>query len=266
MPLTATAQWAQELAAWAIDPQILAAAPESPWGFPPALFKADRRVDAVGGLGATVERVAEILKEGGSVVDVGCGGGGATIPALSAGVVAVGVDESDAMVQEYATAAAARGALVHTVRGTYPDVAAQIPLCDVVVAANVVYNVPVIDAFLRALAAQTTRRVVIELTERHPLTSLGPLWLHFHGQARPDGPTYEQFLAVLDELGFGYQIELGQREPTIRTADPEAYAEWTRRRLCLGPERQPEVDRLLTEMGPPPLINVATIWWDRAAA
>jgi hypothetical protein len=74
MPLTATAQWAQELAAWAIDPRILAAAHESPWGFPSALFKADRRVDAVGGLGATVERVAEILQDGGSVVDVGCGG------------------------------------------------------------------------------------------------------------------------------------------------------------------------------------------------
>jgi SAM-dependent methyltransferase len=266
MPLTATAKWAHELAGWAIDPKIVAAAPESPWGFPPELFKADRRVDAVGGVGPTVERITEVLADGGSVLDVGCGGGGATVPALTAGVVAVGVDESEEMLREYAAAAAARGALVHTIRGTYPEVAAQIPLCDVVVAANVVYNVPVIDAFLRALAVQATRRVVIEVTERHPLASLSPLWSHFHGQARPSGPTYEDFLAVLNELGVGYQIELGQREPTIRTADPEAYAAWTRRRLCLGPERQPEVDRLLNEMGPPPLVNVATIWWDRPAA
>jgi SAM-dependent methyltransferase len=265
MPLTASAHWAQELAGWAIDPSILAAAPESPWGFPPELFSADRRVDAVGGVGATVARVAEILVDGGSVLDVGCGGGSATVPALTAGVVAVGVDESEDMLQEYATAATARGALVHTVLGRYPDVAAQIPLSDVVVAANVVYNVPAIDDFVRALATQATRRVVIELPERHPMTTLGPLWLHFHGQARPSGPTYEDLLAVLHELGIAYQIELGQREPTIRTADPQAYAEWTRRRLCLGPERQPEVDRLLTEMGPPPLINVATVWWDRPA-
>jgi SAM-dependent methyltransferase len=265
MPLTASAHWAQELAAWAIEPRILAAAPEPPWGFPAELFKADRRADAVGGVGATVERVSEILVDGGSVLDVGCGGGGATVPALTAGVVAVGVDESEDMLKEYATAAAARGALVHTVRGTYPDVAAQIPLCDVVVAANVVYNVPAIGGFLQALAAHATRRVVIELTERHPMTTLGPLWLHFHGQARPSGPTYEDFLAVLHELGIDYQIELGQREPTIRTADPEAYAAWTRRRLCLGPERQPEVDRLLAEMGPPTLINIATVWWDSPA-
>jgi SAM-dependent methyltransferase len=237
-----------------------------PRGFPPELFNADRRVDAVGGVGATVERISEILADGGSVLDVGCGGGGATVPALTAGVVAVGVDESEDMLREYATAAAARGALVHTVRGTFPDVASQIPLCDVVVAANVVYNVSAIDVFLQALAVQATRRVVIELTERHPMTSLGPLWLHFHGQARPSGPTYEDLLAVLNELGAGYQLELGQREPTIRTADPEAYAAWTRRRLCLGPERQPEVDRLLDDMGPPPLVNVATIWWDRPVA
>jgi SAM-dependent methyltransferase len=266
MPLPASAKWAQELAGWAIDPKILASAPESPWGFPPELFNADRRVDAVGGVGATVERISEILADGGSVLDVGCGGGGATVPALTAGVVAVGVDESEDMLREYATAAAARGALVHTVRGTFPDVASQIPLCDVVVAANVVYNVSAIDVFLQALAVQATRRVVIELTERHPMTSLGPLWLHFHGQARPSGPTYEDLLAVLNELGAGYQLELGQREPTIRTADPEAYAAWTRRRLCLGPERQPEVDRLLDDMGPPPLVNVATIWWDRPVA
>jgi SAM-dependent methyltransferase len=266
MPLTASAHWAQELAGWAIDPRILAAAPEPPWGFPPELFRADRRADAVGGVGATVERVSEIVADGGSVLDVGCGGGGATVPALTAGVVAVGVDESADMLQEYATAAAARGALVHTVLGTYPDVASQIPLCDVVVAANVVYNVPVIDRFLQALATQAIRRVVIELTERHPLTMLAPLWQHFHGQARPAGPTYEDFVAVLQELGIGHQIELGQREPTIRTADPEAYAAWTRRRLCLEAERQPEVDRLLAEMGPPALINVATIWWDRPVA
>jgi hypothetical protein len=36
--MTAAEQWADELAAWRIDPAILAAAPESPYGFPPALF------------------------------------------------------------------------------------------------------------------------------------------------------------------------------------------------------------------------------------
>jgi len=38
----ATERWAAELAAWAIDPELLAAAPESPYGFPAGLFGADR--------------------------------------------------------------------------------------------------------------------------------------------------------------------------------------------------------------------------------
>jgi len=34
----ASARWGRQLAAWAIPESVLAAAPESPWGFPPGLF------------------------------------------------------------------------------------------------------------------------------------------------------------------------------------------------------------------------------------
>jgi hypothetical protein len=35
---TAAEHWRDELRRWAIPPQIIAAAPESPWGFPTELF------------------------------------------------------------------------------------------------------------------------------------------------------------------------------------------------------------------------------------
>src|SRR5260370_12836119 len=41
--ISAAEQWTQALAAWAIPPEILAAAPESPWGFPTEGFA--RRAD-----------------------------------------------------------------------------------------------------------------------------------------------------------------------------------------------------------------------------
>jgi hypothetical protein len=40
-PMTLAARkWASDLAAWAIPPEILAQAPESPWIHPPVLFQA----------------------------------------------------------------------------------------------------------------------------------------------------------------------------------------------------------------------------------
>ena len=45
--MTAAQQWADELAAWAIDPEILAAAPEPPDELPPEVFAAGQDRDAV---------------------------------------------------------------------------------------------------------------------------------------------------------------------------------------------------------------------------
>src|SRR4051794_72499 len=142
-------RWAQELAAWAIDPAILAAAPESPYGFPPGLFSSS------GGSGATLEAVRGGLP--GSVLDVGCGGGAASVPAGADELLAV--DESEAMLARYR--AAAGGTPVRVWLGRWPDVAGEVPPADVAVAANVVYNVPDIAGFLTELTAHARRRVVV---------------------------------------------------------------------------------------------------------
>jgi Methyltransferase domain len=254
------ARWSQELAEWAIDPEILAAAPESPWGFPPEMFRADSTaVD-----GPTLQRVREILgAHGRTLIDVGSGGGAASVPALTPGLEVVAVDESAGMLTEYATAASAAGAAVRTVLGRWPDIAAAVGPADVVVCANVVYNVPDIEPFVQALHGHAHRRVVVELTERHPMTLLGPLWSQFHGQHRPAGPTFGVFCDVLDRLGIEHRTALSERPSLLRTSDPEAYAAWTRRRLCLPIAREPEVRALLDAEPPPPTRQVVTVWWDR---
>src|SRR3954464_14063385 len=155
-PVGAARRWAEELAAWAIDPAILAAAPESPYGFPPGLFGSRRgsagphhggRRGSRRGSAVTHEAVRGGLP--GSVLDVGCGGGAASVPVGAAELLAV--DESPAMLERYRAAAA--GTPGRTWCGRWPDVAAEVPAADVVVTANVVHNVPDLAPFLRQLTA-----------------------------------------------------------------------------------------------------------------
>ena len=78
--MRAADRWREQLAAWAIPDAMLAAAPESPYGFATECFR--RRGEAVADPESTptTRRALEALPEGGSVLDVGVGGGGTSIP------------------------------------------------------------------------------------------------------------------------------------------------------------------------------------------
>ena len=247
--MRAERRWAEQLAAWAIDPEILAAAPESPYGFPPGLFGSGR------GSAVTHEAVRGGLP--GAVLDVGCGGGAASVPVGASELLAV--DESPAMLERYR--AAAGSTPVRTWCGRWPDIAAEVPAADVVVAANVVYNVPDVAAFVRALTARARRRVVVELTDVHPWTSLGPLWRRFHGQDRPDGPTVALFAEVLAELGIEARSTGWPRRDLFRDADRADVLAFTRRRLCLPAARDPEIAAALAELADERPATSTTFWW-----
>ncbi|HEX2266853.1 MAG TPA: class I SAM-dependent methyltransferase, partial [Actinomycetota bacterium] len=93
--MTAAQQWGESLEKWAIPGDILTAAPESPWGFPAGLFA--RRADhahAAKEPSPSNRRALEALPERGSVLDVGCGGGAASLPLASRTSHLIGVDPS----------------------------------------------------------------------------------------------------------------------------------------------------------------------------
>jgi SAM-dependent methyltransferase len=249
----AAQRWAQELAAWTIDPAILAAAPESPYGFPPGLFGAGR--------GSAVTRDAVRGGLPGSVLDVGCGGGAASIPAGAHELLAV--DESDAMLVRYRAAAGTTP--VRTWCGRWPDVADAVPPADVVVAANVVYNVPDIAAFLTALTEHARRRVVLELTDTHPWTSMAALWRHFHGQDRPAGPTSALCAEVLNELGIAPASRTWERPDLFRDAAPQDVLAFTRRRLCLPASRDAEIAAAMARDADDRPRTSTTFWWPGSA-
>jgi SAM-dependent methyltransferase len=254
----AAQRWAAELAAWAIDPEILAAAPESPYGFPPELCapRDDVVSPRLGGAGAALRAAGP-----GRVLAVGAGAGAGSLGLAGRMSHLYAVDEQPSMLRALEAAAAERGLPVTSVEGRWPDVADRVPACDVVVAAHVLYNVADLVPFVTALTAHARRAVVVELTGAHPLVRLAPMWEAVHGQARPDGPSAELAVAALREAGLEPTATEYTYPPAVRTGRlHELWVDFTRRQLCLPPERRAEVEDLLRRHPPGARRAVVLTW------
>ncbi|MHB8507104.1 MAG: class I SAM-dependent methyltransferase [Candidatus Dormibacteria bacterium] len=237
----AALRWRAALAGWAIPPTILAATEESPWTLPTGLFeqRADRALQAKS---PSVDAALQWLPEGGTVLDVGCGPGAASLPLGQRAGRLIGVDVSSNFLAEFRARGERLVGEVVTVEGAWPDVAPDVEVADVVVCANVAYNVPELAGFALALTDHARLRVVLELTLHHPMSPLNDLWLHFHGLRRPDSPTADDCERVLQEAGIEAQrTDWIPPGPPPRLERAEMVA-WTRRRLCLPPDRAAEVE------------------------
>ena len=255
---SAATRWSEELAAWAVPQEILDSAPRRPFVFPPEMFAAPRPGD--GSRSRSTEVAAEALAGGGSVLDVGCGGGAAAFALAPPATEVVGTDRQEDMLALFAATAAERGIPARTVPGPWPEIADAVPRADVVVCHNVLYNAPDLLGFAAALHEHARRRVVIEITERHPQVARAPLWRHFWDLDRPSGPDASLAAQALREAGFPVMLE----SSTATTRDDERAAPvqaafWCRQ-LCLPPEREDEVAALLQDL-PFPAQRVV-LWWD----
>lgn len=259
-------QWQQDLESWAIPPEILAAAPETPWGCPTVLFAAAAE-EAVAAAPAEPSpsrlRALEALPGGGSILDVGAGGGAASLPLCPPGASVTAVDQSAGMLAAFAELAGQQGVATRTVEGLWPDVADEVGPADVVVCHHVLYNVGALVPFVGALTSHARQRVVVEITAVHPQSLLNPLWERFHGVVRPTRPTFDDALAVLRDLGLAVGVE--QFEAPLHWAEGKRaeHVAFARRRLCLPAERDPEVAAALP--APRPQRRV-TLWWPGNAA
>ncbi len=265
---SAAARWAAELQEWAIPPEILAQAAASPWEFPPGIL--ERRADRSQGLQTPSVRLArEALPERGSVLDVGCGPGAASLPLTDRASALTGVDTDPRALKEFRTRAEAARMQVTTIEGRWPDVADRAPVVDVTVCNHVAYNVPDLASFALRLTEKTKARGVLELTLVHPRAYLNELWMHFHKLPRPSCPTADDAEAVLSEAGLTvHRQDWTPTEPNTWFASLEEAVAWTARALCLNSHRHAELRRLIE----PDLLRVdgmlaqprrprATIWW-----
>ena len=267
--------WRRSLAEWAIPEAILARAPEPPWTLPPDLFarRADEQILRRASI--SLQRAGEALRPSGTLLDVGAGAGAASLPLAEWATEFVAVDGDSTMLDRIRPRADALGRPLRSIEGEWPAVAEQAPVCDVVVCSHVLYNVPDLRPFVGALSDHARRRVVLEITAKHPAGAINPLWARFHGLRRPNQPTWEDAVAALSALGVHATVE--HEVQTLGRPQPGSFDDlvaWTRRRLCLTADRDGEVAAALAEIGvdrdrpetwslrPSELV---VLWWDRGA-
>lgn len=261
---SAASRWRAALESWAIPPDILAAAPRSPYGFSVALFERAAR-DAPDRRSPTVDAVAAAFPPGGTLLDIGCGAGAASLPVAGTAGLLIGVDESADMLEAFATQAAEAGPEVTLHAGRWPDVADAVGMADVAVARNVAYNVPDLGDFAVAMSVHARSRAVLELSVRHPLHWMNPLWRAIHGVERPDAPTIDDAVAVLEECGLAPRVERWAGPALLAQVPIDEMVDFAAQRLCVGEDRAHDV-RAALESAPPPVEQLtATVWWDGAA-
>jgi SAM-dependent methyltransferase len=256
----ANTRWSQVLSRWAIPDDLVAAAPAPPYFFDPQVFIAAADEALARPQDSPSDAAArEALPAGGTVLDVGCGAGAASLRLAPRRVV--GVDPSPVLLDALVERAAGRGIQAATLEGPWPTEAPRAPMCDVVVCHHVFYNVADLASFARALVERARHRVVAELTAVHPMAWMTPYWAALHGIAQPDRPVAEDAVAVLTELGLTVQQQRWMRHyQMIGEAGEDAMLRIARR-LCLPATRYDELRAELQRTPPPTEREVVTLWW-----
>ena len=252
-------KWRLDLDSWGIRKEILDQAPESPWIHPPAVFALPPVIKET----ISHQRAVEALDLGGSILDIGCGGGIAAFAAVPPAALVIGVDHQSEMLEMFSDNASARGVKSETIEGFWPAVADVTPVADVVTCHHVVYNVGEIVPFLQALDSHARKRVVLEMPTTHPRSNQEVYWKHFWNEALPSEPTHLSLVAVLKEIGIAARYEVWNGE-LGQDIDLAQAAHFMRIRLCLPQEREAELLEFMKSQPVKATREIATIWWDKA--
>jgi len=256
---TAADRWRELQEARGIPPEILANAPESPWRHDPKAFGAPAEPHDTPSRDAALTLLAEggVRGAGPTVLDVGCGGGTASLAVADHAELLIGVDHNPGMLEVFAADCAARGVAFRTVLGEWPApaVADQAGFAEAVLCHHVGYNTVELPPFLVAMTAAARHGVVMELTAQHPMAWLDPLWVTFHGLHREPPATADDAVAVLTEMGIRPTVMRWER-PARLPEDPG----WVARRLCLPLDRSDEVAEALARIPGRPRQTVTLSW------
>lgn len=256
-------RWRTALAARAVPQTVLDNAPEPQTGLEPEMFRWRPEEDAEQPVRPSRRRALEALPVGGSVLDVGVGGGASSLGLAPQVATITGVDSSQGMLDLFQASAREAGVSARTVLGTWPEIAQDVEPSDVAVCHHALYQAAEIEDFFLALTERARHRVVIEVSAEPPLARLDPLWETFHGTQRPDCRVADELCAVLLALGLAVERE----DNVLPARAPNVSAEmvtFLRRRLYVGSERDPQIREFLQALQARPQTVVA-MWWPGAA-
>ena len=251
--------WRELLRRSAVPQAIIDASPEPDVSLAPERFRWKPEEDALQPVRPSRRRALEALPEGGSVLDVGVGGGASSLGLVPEVGLIVGVDPMEGMLESFQASAYEAGVATKAVLGSWPEVAGQVEAADVAVCHHALYRVAEIEEFLEALTDHASARVVVEVSDRSPLSALDPLWKSIHGLDRPDWSVADELQAVLTAMELGVEREdmvLPPRDQEVTTQ----LVEFCRRRLHAGPDRDEEIERWLRTREPSEH-RVVALWW-----
>ena len=266
----AAGHWRRELLSWVIPQDLLDAAPQSPYGWPATLWKRRAAAALASDLETpTLATVARLAGPAGTVLDIGAGTGGGSLPLAQKDHPVTAVEPNETMLEGLAVAAA--GLPVTIIEGRWPDAMEQVDPHKVAMCAHVVYDVAEVGGFLTAMTERAEAGVVVEMTERHPWVHLGRFYRALHHLDRPIGPSWEDLAAVVHEAtGADPSVERWHRPDDLWFESVDEILELYGRRLLIGPDRRDELRDLLepdilespdgfqvnSESG-----DLVTMWW-----
>lgn len=260
--MTAAEEWTRQLTAWAIPEEILAGAPRDPYDFPAAVISRSSVDPLTTPTGTAVRRR---LGRGEGLLDVGCGAGRLSA-AFTAEHPVRGVEPRPGL------AATARERGLEVIDGHWPEAAGAAGQAPVVLCTHVLYDVAWPLPFLAALDRAADRRVVLEVTRRHPWVPVGPLYRLVHGIDRPEGPSAGLLADVVAEA-TGRTPEITEWDRPASTYDSfESLLDHQLLMLCIGPDHPvvPQVAEAVEDRVTVcddsrvrlPDVSLSTMWWD----
>jgi len=243
----ASARWRRFLEEWTIPGELLDAVPDSPYGWSPELWKRRAQVAREQGIQTpTSDRVRSLLPASGTLLDVGAGTGRASLLHAAEGHAVTAVEKNPELAEGFRQRAGEQGVSAELIEGAWPEVAAGIDLHDVVVCAHVVYDVADIEPFLSALLRHARVGVVVELTPDHPWSDLAPYYRALHQLERPQGPTYADFVQVVEAIcGRPPHVEIWNRPGQMWFESWDEILDHYGKRLVLPRSRWEELRELL---------------------
>lgn len=255
--------WKSQLESWAIPEEIISTAPESPWKLHPEKFAPDTLRS-----GTLTMKILKSLLDvdngpGRTLVDVGCGAGGLSVPLLGHVTQLCAVDASEGMLDAFRAQfeqSSSGSSKLRLVLGKWEEVARSLGTYDVVLCANVLFNVPDICEFIRALDVAANRGVVIEIHEKHPHSVANEAWKHFWGLERPAGPIGTDVLEIIESLGIHPLSEVYMRDEGGSVPIDDEFVRSIRQRICLDASRDGEIREFLLA-NPVERIPTRLIWW-----
>src|SRR3954451_10044195 len=140
---SAARRWAELLDGWIVPDEILFQAPEDPWATTPGAVAPPAVPDDTPSRRLAVES----LPAGGSVLDVGCGAGAASLALVPPAGSVVGLDSSSSMLDAFGAACRDRGGHYQATRGEGPPAAGIVDVAHVVVCHHLAYAMRDVVAF-----------------------------------------------------------------------------------------------------------------------